>query len=163
MIIESTISRREFTRHALTRHFRRPAFYLYAFVAAVLTAYAFWMSDPPLVLYLAAWLPLLVYSIGGWIRITQRSRDQSLPIYLPTRYEFTRRGVELSSRQGRSEFAWEDFRAWRKAEGVYELTLRSGQLLIISQRAVSSRQAAALEELLKTRITPRPEPGIFDS
>lgn len=163
MIIESTISRREFIRHALARHFRRPSFYLYAFVAAVLTAYGFWAPDAPTFLYVAAWLPLLVYGAGGWISISRRSRDESLPLYLPTRYEFTKRGIEVSSRQGRSAFKWDEFRAWRKTEGVYELTLRSGQLLIISQRAVSHRQVAPLEEMLRAQITPQPEPGVFDT
>ncbi|MGQ9925606.1 MAG: YcxB family protein [Chloroflexaceae bacterium] len=163
MVIESTISRKEFLRHALSRHFRRPGFYLYAFVAATLTAYGFFAPNAPTILYLAAWLPLLVYGAAGWIAITRRSRDTSLPIYLPTRYEFDKRGVEMSSRQGRNTFAWDEFRNWRKAEGVYELTLRSGQLLIISQRALSPRQAAALEDLLKKQITPRPEPGVFDT
>ncbi len=163
MVIESTISRKEFLRHALSRYFRRPGFYLYAFVAATLTAYGFFAPNAPTLLYLAAWLPLLVYAIVGWIIITRRSRDTSLPIYLPTRYEFDKRGVEMSSRQGRSTFAWDEFRAWRKAEGVYELTLRTGQVLIITQRALSPRQASALEELLKKQITPRPEPGVFDT
>lgn len=44
MIIESTISQREFTRHALSRYFRRPIFYVFAFVAAILTAFVIY--DP---------------------------------------------------------------------------------------------------------------------
>jgi len=41
MIIESARTPQELVRHALTRHFRRPAFYLYSFVCAELTTYAF--------------------------------------------------------------------------------------------------------------------------
>lgn len=163
MIIESTLTPQEFVRHALTRHFRRPAFYLYAFVCAVLTTYAFFQPEPSTLLLIAAWVPVLVYAIGGWVMITRRSRDTSLPLYLPTRYEFTKGGVELSSRQGRSKFAWTDFRAWRKVVGIYELSLTNGQLLVITQRAVPPRQMNAFEELLTKQITPRPEAGVFDA
>jgi hypothetical protein len=162
MIIESTLTRQEFVRHALTRHFRRPTFYLYAFVCAVLTAYAFLQEQPLTLLLLAAWLPLLVYGIGGWIRITRQGRDASLPLYLPTRYEFSKGGVELSSRQGRSKFAWDEIRAWRKQVGVYELSLTNGQILVLSERAVPPRQLRAFEELLTRQIKPRPEAGVFD-
>ncbi len=162
MIIESTLTPQEFVRHALTRHFRRPAFYLYSFVCAVLTTYAFLQANPLALLLAAAWVPLLVYAAGGWVSITRRSRDKELPLYLPTRYEFTKGGVELSSRQGRSSFAWGDFRAWRKVVGLYELSLANGQLLVITQRAVPPRQSAPLEELLTRQIKPRPEAGVFD-
>jgi hypothetical protein len=162
MIIESTLTRQEFVRHALTRHFRRPAFYLYTFVCAVLTAYAFLQEEPLTLLLVAAWLPLLVYGASGWVRITRQGRDTSLPLYLPTRYEFSRGGLELSSRQGRSKFAWDDIRAWRKVVGVYELSLTNGQLLVLSERAVPPRQLRAFEELLSKQIKPKPEAGVFD-
>ena len=163
MIIESALLPQEFVRHALTRHFRRPAFYLYSFVCAVLTTYAFLQDDPLMLLLAAAWIPLLVYAIGGWVQISRRSRDANLPLYLPTRYEFTKSGIELSSRQGRTKFAWGDFRAWRKVVGVYELSLTNGQLLVFTGRAVPHRQTGALEELLTRQITPKPEAGVFDS
>jgi hypothetical protein len=163
MIFESALTQQEFLRHALTRHFRRPAFYLFAFVAAILTTYGFVTPDAPVLVYLAAWLPLLIYGVGGWVALTRRAKDASLPVYLPTRYEFTKSGLELSSRQGRSKFAWGDFRAWRKVVGVYELALTNGQLLVISGRAVPPRQAGALEELLKKQIAPKPEVGVFDA
>jgi hypothetical protein len=162
MIIESTLNRQEFTRHALTRYFRRPVFYVYAFVCAVLTAYAFFQEEPSTLLLAAAWLPVLVYSVGGWVNIARRSRDESLPLYQPTRYEFGKGGVELSSRQGRSSFSWSDFRAWRKVVGLYELSLTNGQILVISQRAVPPRQIDGFEQLLTKQITPRPEAGVFD-
>jgi len=163
MIIESTLSRQEFTRHALTRHFSRPGFYLYAFVAAVLSAYAFFQPDPPPLLLVAAWLPLLVYAGGGWVAITRRSRDENLPVYLPTRYELRPAGVELSTKQGRAEFGWGNFRSWRKVAGVYELALTSGQLLVISGRGLSAREVRSLEQTLAERIKPKPEPGVFDA
>ena len=162
MIIESTLSRQEFIRHSLTRHFRRPAFYAYAAVGAVLLTYAFFNPDVPLLLYLAAVLPLLAYALGGWFAVIRRSRDESLPVYVPIRYEFAKSGIEVSSRLGRSVIPWEQLRAWRKVVGVYELALTNGQLLVISQRAVGVRQVGALEQLLNARITPKPEPGIFD-
>lgn len=163
MIIESTLTRQEFTRHALTRHFRRPAFYLFVFVCAVLTAYGFITPGVSNLVYLAAWLPVLVYAVGGWVVITRRGRDESLPLYLPTRYEFGKGGVELSSRQGRASFAWGEFRAWRKVVGLYELALTNGQLLVISARAVPPRQVASFEALLAKQISPKPEVGVFDA
>ncbi len=163
MIIESTVSRQEFVRHALTRHFQRPTFYIFVAVCAVLTAYGFLTPDATALIYLAAWLPLLVYAVGGWVALSRRARDESLPIYLPTRYEFGKNGVEMSSRQGRSRFSWEDFRAWRKVVGIYELALTNGQLLIISARAVPPRQVASFEQLLSSQIRPKPELGVFDA
>jgi hypothetical protein len=163
MIFESTLTRQEFTRHALTRHFRRPVFYVFVTVCALLTAYGVLTPEAPWLVYLAAWLPLLVYGIGGWIMVTRRARDESLPLYLPTRYEFTKGGVELSSRQGRSSFTWADFRAWRKVTGLYELGLTNGQLLVISAQAVPPRQIAGFEELLNKQIQPKPEIGVFDA
>jgi hypothetical protein len=163
MIFESTLTRREFLRHALTRHFRRPTFYLFVFVAAVMTTYGFVTPGVPMLLYFATWLPLLIYAVGGWIALSRRSRDESLPIYLPTRYEFSKSGLELSSRQGRSKFTWGDFRAWSKVMGVYELALTNGQLLVIAARAVPPRQVGAFEELLRKQIAPKPEVGVFDA
>jgi hypothetical protein len=163
MIIESALTRQEFVRHALTRYFRRPAFYLFVFVCAVLTAYGFLTPGASNLVYLAAWLPVLAYAIGGWVRITRQGRDESLPLYLPTRYEFGKGGVELSSRQGRSRFAWDDFRAWRKVVGLYELSLTNGQLLVIAARTVPARQVGSFEELLTRQIKPKPELGVFDT
>jgi hypothetical protein len=162
MIFESTLTRQEFVRHALTRHFRRPAFYIYAFVCASLTAYAFFQDEPSTLLLAAAWVPVLVDAAVGWVTISRRSRDKDLPLYLPTRYEFGKGGLELSSRQGRSKLSWADIRAWRKVVGLYELSLTNGQLLVITQRAVPPRQVAPFEDLLTRQITPRPERGIFD-
>lgn len=163
MIFESTLTRQEFTRHALTRHFRRPVFYVFVFVCAVLTAYGFFTPDAPWLIYLAAWLPVLTYGVGGWIMVTRRARDERLPLYLPTRYEFSKGGVELSSREGRNKFTWGDFRAWRKVVGLYELALTNGQLLVISSRAVPARQVGPFEELLAKQIQPKPEVGVFDA
>jgi hypothetical protein len=162
MIIESTLTRKEFTQHALFRHFRRPGFYIYAFVCAVLTAYAILQDDPATVIILAAWIPFLVYAIAGWVIILQRSRDPNLPVYLPTRYSFDKKGIEIISRQGRSQVAWGDLRSWRKVSAVYELTLTNNQILVIAQRAFTNRQARQAEDLFKTNIQPKPEPGVFD-
>jgi hypothetical protein len=162
MNIESTLSRKEFAQHALYRHFRRPGFYIYAFVCAVLTAYAMFQNDPSSALLLAAWIPFLVYTIAGWVIINRRSKDETLPVYLPTRYALDKQGIEVSSRQGRSRVPWEQLRSWRKISGVYELTMTNNQILVISQRAVSARQVRPFEELLKANIQPKPEPGVFD-
>jgi hypothetical protein len=162
MNIESTLSRKEFTQHALYRHFRRPGFYIYVSACAILTAYAMLQDDPSSFLLIVAWIPFLIYSIAGWIIINRRARDATLPIYLPTRYNLGKQGIEVSSRQGRSDVPWDQFRSWRKISGVYELTLTNNQILLISQHAISARQVRQFEETLKVNIEPKPEPGVFD-
>jgi hypothetical protein len=159
MIIESTLTREEFVRHSLTRHFSRPSFYFYAFVFAALTTYTFITPGARQTLYLAAVLPVLAYSFGGVIAALRRSRDKNMPLYLPIRYEFGPEGVEVSSRLGRTVVNWADIRNWRKVVGVYELSVGNGQLLLISQQAVAPRQVAPFEELLDQRIYPKPKQG----
>lgn len=162
MLIESTLNRKEFTQHALTRHFQRTGFYVYAFVCAAITTYAILVPDTPPLLLVAGWLPFLVYSFVGWFSISRRSRDTSLPVYLPTRYELTKQALVVNSRAGRSEIGWEDFRSWRKLAGVYELNLMNKQVLVVSARAVAGRQVKQFEDLLKKYIQPKPEAGVFD-
>ncbi len=159
---ESALTRQEFVRHALSRHFRRPMFYIFAFVAAVLTAYAFMSETAPAILYLAAWLPLLIYAVTGWISLSRQSRDNQLSIYQTTLYTFSQRGIELNSRQGRSTIRWPEIQNWRKVIGIYELVLTNGQVMVIAQRAVPPRQLKSFEDLLKQQIQPKPESGIFD-
>ncbi|WP_322486898.1 YcxB family protein [Chloroflexus sp.] len=163
MIIESTISQREFTRHALSRYFRRPIFYVFAFVAAILTAFVIYDSSIPQVpALLGGWIPFLVYAITGFVLIQRQSRNRDLPMYQPTRYELGRETLIVSARSGRSEIPWSKVRAWRKFGGVYELQLINGQVLLISARAIGPRQVGAFERMLRNRIEPKPEPGVFD-
>jgi hypothetical protein len=152
MIIESVLNRQEFVRYSLTRHFSRPSFYFYAFVFAALSTYTFITPNARQTLYLAAILPVLAYSLGGWIAVQRRSRDESLPLYLPIRYEFGKEGVEISSRLGRSEVPWRDLRSWRKQVGVYEIAISNGQVLVIAERALAVRQVEQFEELLNKQI-----------
>lgn len=159
MIIESTLNRQEFVRHSLTRHFSRPAFYFYAFIFAALTTYTFITPGARQGLYLAAVLPVLAYSLGGVMAAIGRSRDKRLPLYLPIRYEFGKDGVEVSSKIGRTLIPWADLRNWRKMVGVYELAVSNGQLLVISQRAVTPHQVGPFEQLLDQQIYPKPQPG----
>jgi hypothetical protein len=163
MIIESTLGRREFTRHALGRHFRRPIFYVYAMLAAILTAYTIYDSSVAQLPALAAgWLPFLVYGIVGFIAIPRRAKDPQLPVYQPTRYDLSTKSLIMTVGGRRSEFGWADFRSWRKSFGVYELLLKSGQLLLIAQSALGPRQVAGFEKLLRESIAPAPERGVFD-
>ncbi len=163
MIIESTISQQEFVRHALSRYFRRPIFYLFAFVAAVLTAVVIYdPSIPQAPAMLGGWIPFLVYAAVGWITITRQSRNRDLPVYQPTRYELGRETLVVSMRSGRSEIPWSQVRQWRKVGSVYELQLLNGQVLLIAARAIGPRQVGAFERMLRNRIDPKPEPGVFD-
>lgn len=152
MIIESTLNRQEFVRYSLTRHFNRPSFYFYAFICAALTTYTFITPGARQALYLAAALPVLAYSLGGWIAVMRRSRDESMPLYMPIRYEFSKQSIEVNSRLGRSVVAWSDVRDWNKVIGVYELSLENGQLLVIAQRAVAPQQVSQFEALLNQQI-----------
>ncbi|ABY34435.1 MAG TPA: YcxB family protein [Chloroflexus aurantiacus] len=163
MIIESTISQKEFVQHALSRYFRRPIFYVFAFVAAVLTAFVIYdPTIPQAPALLGGWIPFLVYAIVGWITIRRQSRNRDLPIYQPTRYELGRDTLIVSARSGRSTIPWSQVRNWRKLAGVYELQLVNGQVLLISARAISPRQVGTFERMLRNRIEPKPEPGVFD-
>ena len=163
MIIESVISQKEFIRHALSRYFRRPMFYVFAFVAAVLTAFVIYdPSVPQVPALVGGWLPFLVYSIVGWIMIHRQSRKRDLPVYQPMRYELGRDTLIVKAQTGRSEIPWSQVRGWRKLFGVYELQLINGQVLLISGRAIGPRQVGAFERILRNRIDPKPEPGIFD-
>lgn len=94
--------------------------------------------------------------------IHRQSRNRDLPIYQPTRYELGRETLIVSARSGRSEIPWSKVRAWRKLGGVYELQLINGQVLLISARAIGPRQVGAFERMLRNRIEPKPEPGVFD-
>jgi hypothetical protein len=153
MIIESTLNRQEFVRYSLNRHFSRPSFFVYAFIFAALTTYTLVTPGARQALYLAAILPLLAYILGGWIAIVRRSRDKDMPLYLPIRYEFSKHGIETSSRLGRSELPWSDVREWHKTVGVYELSLKNGQMLVITERAFAPQQISQFEELLKKQVS----------
>ncbi|MEF3273984.1 MAG: YcxB family protein [Chloroflexus sp.] len=163
MIIESTISQKEFVRHALSRYFRRPIFYVFAFVAALLTAFVIYDPTTPQVpALLGGWIPFVIYALTGWFLIYRQSRNRDLPVYQPTRYELGRDTLVVRARSGRSEIPWTQVRSWRKLGGVYELQLLNGQVLLISARAIGPRQVSAFERILRNRIEPKPEPGMFD-
>lgn len=155
MVIQSTLTPEEFRRYELNRHFRRSMFYFYAFIFAVLTVYALTNPTAPIAIYVVAPVPLLAYSIGGWAAIIRRSNDPDLPAFLPMRYELTTSGVRLHTPKGDSSFTWSDFKAWRKALGVYELTLQNGLLLVFSEAAVPQAQVKSLDDLLKKQIQDR--------
>ncbi|RRR69292.1 MAG: YcxB family protein [Candidatus Viridilinea halotolerans] len=152
MMIESSLTRQEFVRYSLKRHFTRLTFYLYASVCAVIAAFTYFNPQVSRLLYLAAVLPVLAYSIGGWLAVLRRSRDEHLPVYLPIRYTFSKNGVEVSSRLGRSVVPWSDIKGWEKLLEVYELALQNGQVLVIAQRALAARQLSEFEELLRKHV-----------
>lgn len=149
MMIESTLNREEFVRYSLKRHFSRITFFLYASVFAVLASFTFFTPDVSRWLYLAAAVPVVAYSIGGWAAVMRRSRDETLPVYLPIRYAFDKDGIEVSSRLGRSVVPWSDVKGWSKVLEVYEVGLSSGQVLIIAERCVAERQLKSFEQLLE--------------
>ena len=97
MILESTLTRREFTRHALSRHFRRPIFYVFAMLAAIMTAYTMYDPTAAIIPALAAgWVPFLVYAVVGFVAIPRSTRNPELPVYLPTRYDISSNRLTMS-------------------------------------------------------------------
>jgi hypothetical protein len=164
MIIESTLSRQEVVRLGIWRYFQRPIFYALAGVAATLNAYAILAEEGTNtgIIMLAAWLPFLVFVISGLIIIRRRSLDKSLPQYQRTRFDFSNRGIEIATREAKSQLAWNDFRGWKKIAGCYVLELTNGQIVALSNSAVSAHQAKNLEALLKEHIKGAPPKGVFD-
>lgn len=147
---EASLSRQQFIRLAVLRHFQRLNFYLYASLCAMLSAYAL-LQGAYLVL-LAAWVPFLCYIGFGVFGAWRASTARHAPIFLRTRYVFGPQGVELSTRQGRSQLGWEQFAGWRQLIGCYVLMLKGGSILAIPQDAVPKRQVAAFEQLLSEQI-----------
>jgi hypothetical protein len=147
MVINAQLKRGQVIRLALLRHFQRPAFYINALAFAGFTAYAFMRG--PLLLMLVGWLPLTVYIIAGLVIALQAGRGKTRAVLLPTRYEFTNRGVNISNNEGRhSEINWEHIIAWDKVLDTYVLTLENGPILAIPQSDVPRNKTEEFERLL---------------
>jgi hypothetical protein len=164
MIIESTLSRQEVVRLGIWRYFQRPIFYALAGVAATLNAYAILAEEGTNtgIIMLAAWLPFLVFLTSGLIIIRRRSRDKNLPQYQRTRFDFSNRGIEIGTREAKSQLAWSEFRGWKKVAGCYVLELANGQIVALSSNAVSAHQAKNLELMFKEHIKGGVVRGAFD-
>jgi len=150
MVIKANLSREQFIRLSILRHFQRIHFYIFALAAAGLTAWA--LLRGPLIFLLAGWAPFLVYILIGVIGAIKDGRNEAHPVFLPTRYEFTEKGISISNKEGTSQLEWEHFNGWKMMVKCYVLSLSGGAILAIPQVSVPINQIAKFETLLRKHI-----------
>lgn len=150
MKVETTLSKEQFIRLAIWRHIQRRNFYFYAFTCAAVSAYA--LTRGVYILLPVVWIPFILYLALGIIGAFRDSADKNQPYFLPTQYEFTDQGVSVSTKQGRSELAWDKFTGWKKIAQCYILILTAGPILAIPESAVPTTQVVKLESLLRNHI-----------
>ncbi len=153
MKIEATLTKDLFFRLSLLRHFQRIHFYFWAITAAGLTAFAF--VQGPLILLLVAWTPFVLYVLLGVITAMRNSNNEEHPIFLTTKYEFSKKGVFMSSTQGQSQLNWDQFASWKTIADCFVLVLTSGAIMAIPRNDVPGMQQVKLEELLNKHIAGR--------
>ncbi len=153
MVIEGQLSRDQFMRLFLLRHFQRLSFYFYALTSGALTAYGLFVG--PLILVTLGWLPLGIYMMIGLVSGFLGSRGKDKPYLLPTRYEFSDQGVTMRSSAGSSNLSWEHFDGWRVMVGCYVLLLSVGAIVAFPQTAVAPHQMNEFEALLSRHIKRR--------
>lgn len=146
MTIKTTLTRTQFIRLSLWRHFNRLTFYFYAVTASAVTAYAFVYES--YIWLLVGWLPFVIYLGVGVFTAWQTSRDEQNPIFLPTEYKFDKSGVMIYSAQGDSQLGWELFQNWKTIAQCYVLQLRSGPILAIPKIDVPITKRNKFENLL---------------
>ena len=150
MVIETSLSREQFIRLSILQHIQRKTFYFYAITCAVITAYA--VTRGAYILLAIAWIPFILYLLLGILSAFRDGADKNQPYFLPTRYEFSKRGIEISTSQGQSQLTWEHFARWKIMAQCYVLFLTGGPILAIPRSALSTTQAPKLESLLRNHI-----------
>lgn len=150
MVIESRLTRQQFVRLAVLRHFQRAQFYVFASLAAGLTAFGIVLGRA--ILVPAGWVPFLVYILAGIVGAVRDGRAKDAPYFLPTRYDLTAGGVDVATSRGRSHLDWSRFEGFRKMVGCYVLILGGGAILAIPEEAVPRGQAGRLEELIRRHL-----------
>ncbi len=150
LVVETALNRDQYIQLTLTRHFQRTGFFFAAFTSAAVAAYA--ISTNFTMLLLFAFTPVIMYSVFGFVMTYRDAKLHTVP-FLPTRYEFSDKGVHVSTSEGASQLYWGDFKAWRDMADCYVLVLNAGAILAIPQRSVPPRKRAELEGLLHNRIT----------
>lgn len=150
MVFETQLTRNQFIKLALIRHFSRANFYFLAATCSLFTAYAIY-KDAWLLL-LAIWPPFLLYIAFGVVSVFRQSSDPNKPFFLPTRYELTETGLLVRTEQGQSELPWEEFISFRMMSGCYVLYLESGPMLAIPQEAVPEKKVEAFEKFVEERL-----------
>ena len=150
MLIETQLTKDQFVRVSILRHFQRKQFYFYAVTCALVTVFA--VLQQIYILLAVAWLPFLLYiGIGVYGAISGGS-DPDHPAYLPTKYKFTNSGVTISNVQGESQLSWQHFTHWKVAVNCYIIELKAGSALVIPQSSVAPTKKAKFEAILDKNI-----------
>lgn len=152
LVVETQLTKEQFIRLSILRHFQRTGFYFTALTSGAVAAYA-WFNGL-LTILLLAWAPLLLYVVFGVVMAWRDSQLQHAP-FLPTRYEFSDTGVHVRTEEGSGKLYWADFATWREMVGCYVLVLTAGAILAIPQKSVPPRIRAQFEALLNKRIAVR--------
>lgn len=145
-----SLSRDQFIKLALVRHFSRGNFYFLAATCSLFTAYAIYQDA--WLLLVAVWPPFVLYIGYGIASVLRASRDPASPLFLPTHYEITDAGITVETEQGRSEIAWNEVTMFRVMVGCYVLYLESGLVLAIPQKAVPKEQVEPFEKFVSERL-----------
>jgi hypothetical protein len=152
LVIETSLTKDQFIRLSILRHIQRPTFYFIIITASVLTVWA--LYGGPFLLIFVVWTPLILYLIFGVVSAYRDSKLRQTP-FLPTRYEFGKKGVQVSTSEGSSLLPWNDFVGWRTLVGCYVLVLSAGAILAIPQQSLPKPKQEQLETMLTRRIAPR--------
>ena len=150
MVFKGQLTRDQFVRISILRHFQRKQFYFYAITCAVVTVFA--ITQELLILLVLAWLPFLLYIGIGVFGAIRGGSDPNHPVYLLTTYKITDAGVLINNEQTESQLGWDQFAVWKKAIQCYILELKSGVALVIPQAAVPINQKPKFETLLNRHI-----------
>lgn len=151
MVIETQLSQEQFLRLSVLRHLQRPNFYVYAILCAGVTAYAIVQNRYSFILLGS--LPFVVYILLGVVSAYRASRVKDAPYFLPTKYEFTERGVSISTPQGQSQLTWDQIESWKQLVNCYVLVLTGGAILAIPRESIPPHRAERFEQLLRKHIT----------
>jgi hypothetical protein len=150
MVIETQLTRNQFILLSFWQHISRKTFYFYAATCLVITIWIMLKGD--LHLFLVGWIPLVIYLFFGVITTLRESSVKEHPAYLPTRYEFTPRGVTIKNERSESTLEWNNFDEWRVMVGCYVLMLSGGRMLAIPLSTISRDDARTLEKMLRQHI-----------
>ncbi len=150
MVIKTSLSQGEFIRLSIFQHIQRKPFYFFALLCAALTAVA--LVTGPRILLAGAWIPFGLYLLLGIVNAILDSYNKENPYALPTRYEFTKKGVTISTEQDKDQLKWQDFSEWKVISKCYVLTITGGSIMAIPQKALTVVQRPQFEILLNKYI-----------
>jgi len=150
MVIKFQLKKEQFIRLSILYHIQRKQFYFYAFTAAIITAFA--IISKNLVLLAVVWIPFLIYLGIGIFGAIRDGSNKDNPVFLPTTYKFTDKGVSISTAIGESDLGWNLFSGWQVIAKNYVLKLKNGSILAIPQNAISSTQAPKFKVLLDKHL-----------